>query len=89
MYNIIRIYNKNNNNSYILVGKNINYKINENINNLSKKDHKSPILQKEFNEYKKQLKKEYNKNSLYKYINFTCWYLILIIIMNCWKSCKS
>ena len=70
MYNIIRIFNKSNNNSYILVGRNTEYKIKETINNLANKDHKSPILQKEFDDYKKQLKKEYKKNSLYKYINF-------------------
>lgn len=70
MYNIIRIYNKQNSNSYILIGMNTEYKIKETISILSNKEHKSPLLQKEFSDYKKQLKKEYKKNSLYKYINF-------------------
>lgn len=70
MYNIIRIYNKQNNNSYIIIGMNTEFKVNENIQKLSNKTHYNCILQKEFNEYKKQLKRQYKKHELYKYINY-------------------
>lgn len=71
IYNVIRIYNKATNKSYIEVGLNVDYTVKEIADRLGRDVCiQDPILQKEFTKYKEEVKRKYIDHDLYKYINY-------------------
>lgn len=67
---IYKIYNKENNNTYIGQSKNIENRLNKHIEDLKNNKHHQHNLQKEYNNFKKTIKNQYKGNELFSYIDY-------------------
>lgn len=70
MRGIYKIYNKENNNTYIGQSKNIENRLNKHIEDLKNNKHHQRNLQKEYNNLKKNIKNQYKCNELFDYIDY-------------------